>query len=66
MAISQNEILYGQYYANQSISSKEFEDFLKELLSRVSKEYIKKYLFILNNAKNHSTVLIKNLFMKIN
>ena len=42
MEISHEEILYGQYYENQSISSEEFEDFLKELLSTISKKEIEK------------------------
>ena len=35
MAIDKNEIIYGQYYKNETITNIEFLDFLKELINRL-------------------------------
>ena len=61
MAIDKSEIIYGQYYINSTISSNEFEDFLKELIERIDKKMIKNTVFILDNAKYHLTKNIKQL-----
>ena len=60
MAIDKSEIIYGQYYINSTISSNEFEDFLKELIEKMDKKKIKNSVFILDNAKYHLTKNIKH------
>ena len=50
MAIDKKQIIYGQYYCNETIATDEFIDFLEELLNRLSEEEKQNSVFILDNA----------------
>ena len=53
MIIDKNEIIYGQYYKNQTITSNEFLDFLEELINKIGEYNYKNSIFILDNAIYH-------------
>lgn len=55
LAIDRKEIIYGEYYHNETITTEEFKEFIKELIKRIDKETIKKTVFILDNASYHCT-----------
>ena len=59
MAMDKNQIIYGQYYYNETIATDEFVNFLEELLKRLSEEEKKNSVFVLDNAKYHTTDKIK-------
>ena len=59
MAIDNQQIIYGQYYNNETVNSEEFLDFLSELLKRLNKNEIQNCVFVLDNAKYHITDKIK-------
>jgi len=59
MAIDKNQIIYGQYYFNETIATEEFIDFLEELLKRLSEEEKQNSVFVLDNAKYHTSDKIK-------
>lgn len=59
LAINTKEIIYGQYYKNETITSNEFLDFLNELISRIDDNKIKNTIIILDNAKIHITENVK-------
>jgi transposase len=59
MAINNQEIIYGQYYYNETIDSEEFLNFLSELLKKMNKNEIKNSVFVLDNATYHATNDIK-------
>ena len=53
LAIDRREIIYGEYYHNEKVTTEEFKEFLKELIKKIDKETIKKTVFILDNASYH-------------
>ena len=59
MAIDKNEIIYGQYYKNETITNIEFLDFLKELINKIGEDKYKNSIFILDNATYHNSDKIK-------
>ena len=62
-AIDKKQIIYGQYYYNETIATDEFMDFLEELLNRLSEEEKQNSVFVLDNAKYHTSDKI-NKFVK--
>jgi len=66
MAIDKNQIIYGQYYFNETIATEEFIDFLEELLKRLSEEE-KQLKFLFNIPYNSKFNCIEYAFhlMKI-
>ena len=63
MAIDKKQIIYGQYYCNETITTDEFIGFLEELLNRLSEEEKQNSVFVLDNAKYHTSDKI-NKFVK--
>lgn len=59
MAIDNKQIKYGQYYHNETITTEEFMDFLSELLKKLTKNEIKNSVFVLDNAKYHTSSKIE-------
>ena len=64
-AIDKKQIIYGQYYNNETIATDELVNFLEELLKRLSEEEKQNSIFVLDNAKYHITDKIKK-FVKEN
>ena len=55
LAMNKTEIIYGEYYHNETVATKEFKEFLMELVKRIDKEIIKRTVIILDNASYHCT-----------
>ena len=55
LAMNKREIIYGQYYHNETVATKEFKEFLMELVKRIDKEVMKRTVIILDNASYHCT-----------
>ena len=53
MALNKKDILYGQYYIDDTISTNEFVDFLSELINRIDKKELENIVFVLDNASYH-------------
>ena len=54
MALNKKDILYGQYYIDDTISTNEFVDFLSELINRIDKKELENIIFVLDNASYHN------------
>ena len=63
LAINQNEIILAHYYKNESITSNEFIEFIKDLINGYNSQYIDKTIFICDNAKYHLSKDVKQ-FLK--
>ena len=59
MAIDKKQIIYGQYYCNETIATDEFIDFLEELLNRLSEKEKQNSVFVLDNVPNCTKVQIE-------
>ena len=44
LAMNKTEIIYGEYYHNETVATKEFKEFLMELVKRIDKEVMKRDL----------------------
>lgn len=64
LAIDQKEILLGHYYKNNTISSTEFLEFMKDLKSTITQQKIGKTVFILDNATYHCSKEIRKFAKK--
>lgn len=64
LGINTKEIVYGEYYNNDTISSNEFLGYLEELTTKIDDKTLKRTLFILDNAKIHLTKNIQNFCSK--
>ena len=62
LAINSNEILLGNYYKNESISSKEFIEFIEDLIKNYNQQKINETIFICDNAKYHLSKEVKKYF----
>lgn len=59
LAINKKEILLAHYYKNETVTSKEFLAFLKDLRNTISKKEMDRSILILDNATYHCSKDIK-------